>query len=394
MNFARPSVAASGFGVPYYPRNGIRLIRRDYSSYREVISVQEVRKSKSAILYIPSIHLSIGIMKPGQLLILVIAFALILSLAIVMLKGDVLTQDYEYKPPAYLSVREVDVKPIVVTGADVEVNVTAYINHGGGKSRNASMLLRAISSETGLLAAQASAPIPEAPETTVEKTLVVSQRLKMERNSGYDLKMIIFDTGSISDSGSVSIRGLNALTPESKRTGITLEKIDFLVIGVSAGRVSIRLDIYLENRGAEPSENLKLIVKARQADSNLLADKKSSETGVIANESTAVKSVQLDVPDGYNYIAEVELWRGDVLINTWEKPVLLAPTKTVPKESVEKPVKIEISKFVREEGVPGKEEFPVPVPIPTPVPMEPGFEVLAAITSLILIVALRRRLKW
>jgi hypothetical protein len=331
-------------------------------------------------------------MKPGQLLIVVIASALILSLAIVLLKGDVLTQEYEYKPPAYLSVREVDVKPVVVTGADVEVNVTAYINHGGGESRNASMLLRAINSETGLLAAQASAPIPEVPETAVEKTLIVSQHLKVERNSGYDLKMVLFDNGAIRDSGSVSIRGLNALTPESKRTGITLEKIDFLVTGVSAGRVFIRLDIYLENRGAEPSENLKLIVKARQADSNLLADKQSSETDVIANESTAVKSVQLDVPDGYNYIAEVELWRGDVLINSWEEPVLLAPTKTIPKESVEKPVKIEVSKFVREEGVPGKEEFPVP--IPTPVPMEPGFEVLAAITALIVIVALRRRLKW
>ena len=68
------------------------------------------------------------------------------------------------------------------------------------------------------------------------------------------------------------------------------------------------------------------------------------------NETTVVRSVQLVVPDEYNYMVVVELWRGDTMINTWEKPVLLAPTKTVPKESVEKKMNIEVSKFVREAG--------------------------------------------
>jgi len=91
-----------------------------------------------------------------------------------------------------------------------------------------------------------------------------------------------------------------------------------------------------------------MIVKARQAESNLLADKRSSETGVIAGEATSVKSVQLDVPEDYNYMMVVELWKGDVLVNTWEKALMLAPTKTVPKESVEKKMNIEVSKFLRE----------------------------------------------
>ncbi|MBU4491460.1 MAG: hypothetical protein KKD69_03255, partial [Euryarchaeota archaeon] len=84
----------------------------------------------------------------------------------------------------------------------IEVNVTAYINHAGGKTNNATMLIRAISSDTGLLGMQVSAPIPE---TDSEKTLAVSQNLKVERNGGYELNILLFDNGSIRDSGSVNI---------------------------------------------------------------------------------------------------------------------------------------------------------------------------------------------
>ncbi len=340
-------------------------------------------------------------MKPGYLLTIILASVLILSFAIVLLKGDVLQVEPDYKPPSSLSIRDVDVKPVEVTSSLIEVNVTAYINHYGGKTQNATMLIRAISSDTRLLETQVSAPIPET-DSDMEKTLIVSTNLKVERNGGYELNILLFDNGSIRDSGSVSISGLNALTPQSKRSGVVLNNIDFTVSGVSAGKVSIKSDIYLENRDPAASENLKMTVKAREAASNLLADKTGTETGVIASENTAVKSVQLVVPDGYNYMVVVELWRGDTLINSWEKPVLLAPTKTVPKESTEKKVNIEVSKFVREAGVTGAPEkegiyYPgaTPAPAYAGAPKEPGFEIFGAVLSLLAVFALRRRfIRW
>ncbi len=330
-------------------------------------------------------------MKPGNLLAILLASAVILSLAIVLVNKDALISETEFRSSPFLSIREVDVKPIDVTSAVVEVNVTAYINHAGGKTTNASMLIRAIRSDTKLLEAQVFAPITAA-ETEKDKALIVSQNLKVERNGGYELKILLFDNGTILDSGSVNIAGLNALVPQSKRSGITLNNIDFTVSGVSAGRVAIKSDIYLENRGSQATENLNLIVKAREAASNLLADKTTSETGVIASESTAIKNVKLEVPDEYNYMVVVELWKGDVMINTWEKPVLLAPSKTVPKETVEKKVDIEVSKFVREGGAPeGVPPFTGIKPTTTPTLKEPGFEALAAITALIIVLVLRRR---
>ncbi len=341
-------------------------------------------------------------MKPGHLLTIILVSLLILSFAIVLIKSDVLQKPPETIVPSNLNIRDVDVKPVVVTSSQIEVNVTAYINHAGAKTRNATMLIRAISSDTKLLQTQVSAPIPEI-DSELEKTLAISTNLNLERNGGYDLNILLFDNGSIMDSGSVSISGLNALTPMSKRSGVILNNIDFTVSNVSTGKVSIKSDIYLENRGPQASENLKMTVKAREATSNLLADKTGTETGVIANETTAVKSVVLAVPEGYNYMVVVELWKGDTLINSWEKPVLLAPTKTVPKESVEKKTNIEVSKFVREGGASqgyGAPGYAAPMATgtlayagyPGTTAKEPGFEIFAAISALLIVFVLRRRL--
>jgi hypothetical protein len=55
-----------------------------------------------------------------------------------------IVQDSVCKPPAYFSIREVDVKPVEVTSSLIEVNITAYIYHSEGEAKNATMLIRAI----------------------------------------------------------------------------------------------------------------------------------------------------------------------------------------------------------------------------------------------------------
>jgi hypothetical protein len=236
-----------------------------------------------------------------------------------------------------------NIDEIETTGSLIEINVTAYIHHIEGEARNATMLIRAINSNTGLHEAEVSTPIPESDS---DKTVTASAKLKVERNGNYDLRILLYDNGSIRESGSVGIKGLNALTPAVKQSGVAVKNIDFIIAGASGGIASIRSDVYLENKWAAPSDKMNMIVKARQAESNLLADKKASETGVITGEATSVKRVHLDMPEGYNYMMVVELWKGDVLVNTWEKALMLAPTKTVPKESQEKKMNIEVSKFM------------------------------------------------
>lgn len=322
---------------------------------------------------------------------------LIISLATLIIGKDVIfIQQQEYKPQSYLTIREVDVKPLDVTDSFVDINISAYLNHAGGKSNNASMVVRAINKDAGLLISQGFTIIPE---VELDKTILVYQNLRIDRDKNYELRIFLFDNGSVTDSGAINVQGLSILTPKSKDNKIVMNNIDFIVGGVDASRVSIDPDIYLENTGPEISKNLKLIVKAREADSNLLADKTTSETGEIKSGATIIKTVQLKVPDKYNYMVIVELWNDDVLTNRWEKPVLLAPTKTLPKESQEKRVNIEVSKFVREMQpgmpVPGVTMTPVMTSQPYAIPdqtkkSEPGFEILSAVIAITLILIFRR----
>jgi len=74
--------------------------------------------------------------------------------------------------------------------------------------------------------------------------------------------------------------------------------------------------------------------------------------------------------------------------------VLLAPTKTVPKESVEKKMNLEVSKFVRVAGSPSEDTGQKfgGYPAPSATPMEPGFELILAISALMVGFIMRRRL--
>ena len=324
-----------------------------------------------------------------------LASILIITLVILVVGKDVIfVQQLEYKPPSYLTIREVDVKPLDVTDSFVDINITAYLNHAGGESNNASMVIRAINRDAGLLISQGSTSISK---IEFDKTITVYQNLRIDRDKNYELRIFLFDNGSVQDSGTISVQGLSILTPKSKDNKIIMNNIDFIVSGVDASRVAINPDIYLENTGPDISKNLRLIVKAREADSNLLADKTTSETGEIKSEATIIKTVQLKVPDKYNYMVVVELWNDDILTNTWERPVLLAPTKTLPKESQEKKVNIEVSKFVREgygETVPGMTVAVSATTVPPYAPemkKEPGFEIIFGMIAILIGLSFIRR---
>lgn len=323
---------------------------------------------------------------------------LIISLLILVIGRDVIfiPEQRPYQPPSYLTIREVDVKPLDITDSYVDINITAYLNHAGEKTNSASMIIRAINRDAGLLVSQGYTSIPE---TKFDKTILVYQNLRIDRDKNYELRIFLFDNGSVQDSGAINVQGLSILTPKSKDNKIVMSNIDFIVGGVDASRVSINPDIYLTNTGPDVSNNLKLIVKAREADSNLLADKTTSETGEIKSGATIIKTVQLKVPDKYNYMVIVELWNDDILTNTWERPVLLAPTKTLPKESQEKKVNIEVSKFIRE----GQAGVVMPVPTSTPPPgyapdmgnvpgvkKEPGFEIMVGMIAILSVLIYRR----
>ena len=73
------------------------------------------------------------------LLVAILAMCLVIS---VVWRDVIFVKQQEYKQTSYLKIREVDVRPLEVTNSFVDINITAYLDHTGGETNNASMVIK------------------------------------------------------------------------------------------------------------------------------------------------------------------------------------------------------------------------------------------------------------
>lgn len=127
-------------------------------------------------------------------------------------------------------------------------------------------------------------------------------------------------------------------------------------------------------------------MKAKEEDAKLLADKQRAHVESIQPDATRVSSVALSVPDQYNYVVEVLVWKNDTIVKRGEGNVRLRPGIMVKNDTQFVTKQIETSKFVGESG------YSYASPVPTT--KSPGFGaplVLVAIGALGLLAGIRRR---
>jgi hypothetical protein len=183
------------------------------------------------------------------------------------------------------------------------------------------------------------------------------------------------------------VYSLERLTPDVQEIGLSITDIDFLVKKVAGDRATIQTDIYFTNDNRVPSGAFDIEVKAKEEDARLLADKQRAHIESIQPDATKVSSVSLSVPDQYNYVVEVLVWKNDIIVKRGEGYVRLKPGMMVKNDTQFVTKKIETSQFIGEEGY----AYSSPLPYAT---KSPGFGaplVLAVLGSLAVLVHLRRR---
>ena len=229
-----------------------------------------------------------------------------------------------------LVITDIDISAERVTSTSVLLNVTTYIeNNGNDESGEAELLLKAFDSASGLLVGESTTP---AGSINKDRTVSVSQLIDVEREGGYRIDVVLFEDEKRLRQRSVQIYGIGDLTPNINDIGIRIQEMDFLVENVTDSRVAIGVDIYLTNEGDFTSEDLPMLVKAREVDAGLLADKVWITTGNIEKEKTIINSCNISVPDNYNYIVEALIWRNDTIVERGEGVVQLNPKRTIPKD--------------------------------------------------------------
>jgi hypothetical protein len=272
-----------------------------------------------------------------------------------------------------------------VTGAEVTLNVTTDLQNTYGVSSGISRVqLKAYDTTSGLMIAEKTS---DAGFLGIRGSGSVSQTIVLPRKGSYRLVSTVFENGQRKGQGELTAYNLERLTPDIQETGLSISDIDFLVKKVAGDRATIQTDIYFTNDNRVPSGAFDIEVKAKEEDARLLADKQRAHVESIQPDATRVSSVILSVPDQYNYVVEVLVWKNDTIVKRGEGNVRLRPGMQVAKDTQFVTKQIETSKFIGEEGY-------QPGSYTVPVTKSPGFGaplVLGALGALAVFVHIRRQ---
>jgi hypothetical protein len=227
-----------------------------------------------------------------------------------------------------LMVKNMDIVQGQIKTSTIELKVTTYIENTGdasssGASKNTSLQLKATSLDKDFLVNQTTTFVGK---IAPEKTVNVTQTLVLPKKGGYELEALLFEEDKEVDRGSRTVYNLENLPADSKAIGLRIDGIDFLVRKAAEGKVVIQSDIYVTNFAARTSQDYQLMIKATDIDSKLVADKQWSNTGLIAPDATAIRSVNLTVPDRYNYFVDVLIWSNSTIVGQGQDYVQLNAT--------------------------------------------------------------------
>ena len=227
-----------------------------------------------------------------------------------------------------LSVTNLEIVPGQIKTSTIELKVTTYIKNSdegtaGKSNKNTSLLLKATSSDRDFLVNQTTTFIGK---IAPEKTVNVTQILTLPKKGGYRLEATLFEEDKEVDRGYRTVYNLESLPADSKAISLRIDGIDFLVRKAAEEKVVIQSDIYVTNFGAGASQDYKLMLKATDIDSKLVADKQWSNTGTIAPDETVIRSVNLTVPDRYNYVVDVLIWSNSTVVGQGQDYVQLNAT--------------------------------------------------------------------
>ncbi|MFC7079676.1 DUF7490 domain-containing protein [Halorussus caseinilyticus] len=283
------------------------------------------------------------------------AIALVVAvsvLAVAVVPGAIADADTERDPvrPGHLDIQEVSIAPGPVSGGTATLQVDTRLAHSRGRSENVSVLVRAVHLESGLVETTKQTPVST---ISGEREVSVLQNVSVERSGGYRVETIVYRDDERIAEGSKEVRGVGTLTPEYARTSVRfhwqggdgLPPIEYTVADAADNRTTLDVSTFLTNEGDAASKELRVVFTARQADSNIVADRASVEVGTVRPGRTATPSVELAVPDGYNYYLDAVLWKDGVIVGTARSVANLNPTETVEANETVREVGLEVGDF-------------------------------------------------
>lgn len=292
------------------------------------------------------------------LAVALLVLAVICVLAALLLPGVFAADAPTDDRPGVADVRELSISHGTVGGETVPLTVDARLRHRGGTSRNLSVTFRAVDLDSGLQQRLTAVPVDP---VEGNREVAVHETLTVPREGAYRIEAILYQDGERRSVGSKEVHGLSSLEPDYAASNVTFHRfgaggtaplpvLEYYVESVAENRSRLGVSTHLTNRGATPADDYRLVVKARQVDSNIVADEKAVQVGPIGPGRTAAPGVSLGVPDGYNYYLDAVLWRDGVVVETARSAANLDPSETVSVNETRRDVGLEVGEFERGEA--------------------------------------------
>ena len=286
--------------------------------------------------------------------------AAVCAVVLTMILGAVAVPDALAGPPedrhdSRLSMQQPYLAATDVSGESVTLSLSARLAHRGGTAENVTVETRAVDAETGLV------------ETTERLSLGTidagrdvpyTTNLTVERRGSYRIETDVYADGRRATTHSGTVSNLDALVPPSARSAVRfhdfggsdgdMTAITYRIATVANDEATLNVTTYLTNTGDEPAGGVALQLRARQADSNVIADADTVTVGEIRPGRTTTVSTELTVPDGYDYWLDGILSADDVIVGTERSVADLDPTETLRRNQTTTETGFQSDDFVRE----------------------------------------------
>ncbi|MFD1512063.1 DUF7490 domain-containing protein [Halomarina rubra] len=320
-----------------------------------------------------------------------VAVALVAALGMAVVPGIIAAPPQDPEPPSSLAVSDLAIATGAVTGETATFRVETRLEHRRGPAENVTVRVRAVDATSGLVATDETVDVGT---LDGDREYAVAANVTVPRSGDYRIESVVYEDDRRVVESARSVAGVGSLEPAYTRSDLRFHRFDgpmpaveFEIASSADNRTTLTVDALVTNTGDESAGDVELLVKARQVDSGIVADRTRVGVSEVRPGRTATASLDLTVPTEYNYYLDAVLLRDGVVVDTVRAPAALDPTKTVPMNQTTTDTGLEVSDFESDDA-PNRQTAPA---TPADDGGQPGFGVGVALVALVATALLARR---
>lgn len=246
----------------------------------------------------------------------------------------------------HASLLEVTIAADEVAGETVRLEVDTYLEHRGDPVENVTVVHRATNADTSLVEDTTEREVGTLEE---EREVVVPATVAVPREGTHRIESFVYVDGTRTESSSYRVSGVDSLTPAYAETGLEFHRfggdyggalsdvpaIEYSIESTTDETATLAVTSYLTNAGDDVADTVEVEVKARQADSNIVADSETVTVSNVEPGETATPEVELEVADEYGYYLDAILWHDGTIVATDRAGADLDPNASAENSTLE-----------------------------------------------------------